>query len=145
MRRFITNSEEETFAAGIELALRLRSGDVVACFGNLGTGKTCLVKGICKGLSVRERVMSPTFTILREYAGSGITVYHWDFYRVASEAELRELGFEESLNGDGVCLVEWADRVQGLLPPRRFDVHLRLGKTENSREISIEEIVGVTA
>lgn len=145
MTRVITSSEEETIAAGRELARRLRRGDIVACFGNLGTGKTCLVKGICKGLGVRERVMSPTFTILREYAGDGVTVYHWDFYRVTSEPELRELGFEESLNGDGVCLVEWADRVQSLLPPHRFDVHLKLGNTENSREISIEEIVGVAA
>lgn len=145
MKRFGTNSEEETVAAGMELARRLRGGDVVACFGNLGTGKTCLVKGICKGLGVRERVMSPTFTILREYAGDGVTVHHWDFYRVTSEPELSELGFDESLNGDGVCLIEWADRVQGLLPPHRFDVHLKWGNTENSREISIEEIVGVAA
>ncbi len=145
MTKVITHSEEETVAAGMELARRLLRGHVVACFGNLGTGKTCLVKGICKGLGVRERVMSPTFTILREYAGDGLTVYHWDFYRVTSEPELRELGFEESLDGDGICLIEWADRVQSLLPPRRFDVDPKLGNTENSREIMIEETVGVAA
>jgi len=87
--------------------------------------------------------MSPTFTILREYEGDKAKVYHWDFYRVSAESELRELGFEESLNG--ICLIEWADRVQNHLPHHRYDVHFAMGNEEHIRQILIDEIVEVAA
>ena len=89
--------------------------------------------------------MSPTFTILREYKGDTAEVYHWDFYRITAERELRELGFEESLNGNGICLIEWADRVQNHLPHHRFDVHFTMGNEEHVRHILVDEIVEVAA
>ncbi len=132
-----THSEEETIASGASFARRLSGGDVVALVGELGTGKTRFIKGICSGLGVVEHVASPTFTIVNEYAGTSFPVYHFDFYRMKSLRELREIGFEEYLEGDGVCLIEWADRVADALPARRFEIHLGLGRDEHSREIAI--------
>ena len=142
---FNTHSEEETVAVGSELARRFSPGAVVALFGELGSGKTHLIKGICKGLGVSEHVGSPTFTILNEYRGSKLSVYHFDFYRIGSQGETREIGLQEYLRGDGVCLIEWADRVRDLLPPGRIDVHLELGSRPDQRTITVEEIVEVAA
>jgi len=146
MRQSIqTNSEAETVALGEELARRLSPGSVVAFFGDLGTGKTHFIKGVCKGLGVVEHVASPTFTILNEYRGRMLNVYHFDFYRIESPLEAREIGLQEYLRGDGVCLIEWADRIRELLPPERIDVHLQLGSQPDARTMTIEEIAGVTA
>jgi tRNA threonylcarbamoyladenosine biosynthesis protein TsaE len=142
---FRTYSEDETILAGIKFAKRLTSGSVVTLFGDLGTGKTRFIKGICNGLGVQEHVASPTFTIVNEYTSNTIKIFHFDFYRVKSVIEIKEIGFDEYIYGDGVCVIEWADRVQELLPPNRFDVHLSLGENEFTREISIEEIIEVPA
>jgi tRNA threonylcarbamoyladenosine biosynthesis protein TsaE len=140
-----TRTEAETIALGEALAARLRPGDVVALYGTLGTGKTRFIKGICRGLGVGEHVTSPTFTIVNEYRGGAAPVYHFDFYRLKDLRELREIGFEEYLFGEGVCLLEWAERVRALLPPRRYDVMLAYGPDEMSRRVTIEEVVGVPA
>lgn len=140
-----THTEEDTIAFGAVLAQRLTAGSVVALYGELGTGKTRVIKGICHGLGVAEHVASPTFTIINEYPARGLTVYHFDFYRIASLAEVRELGFTEYLERDGVCLIEWADRVRDLLPPRRLDLHLALGGDVNSRVITVEELAEAAA
>lgn len=134
-----THSETETVAAGKEFARSLKAGNVVACYGNLGSGKTHFIKGICRGLGVHEHVVSPSFTIQRVYSGNKVCVHHWDFYRIASEADLRELGFEESVAGENICLIEWADRVQDYLPQNRFNVHLGMGDEEQARHIMIEQ------
>ena len=138
-------SDEETINAGVSFSSRLKPGAVVACFGELGAGKTRFIKGICKGLGVHEHVASPTFTIVNEYNVGRLKIYHFDFYRMKSIDELREIGFDEYLEGGGIALIEWADRVEGILPPHRFDVHLQLGEDEHTRRIEIEEINGVTA
>jgi len=145
MNRTTTHTEAETNALGASFAQSLRRGDVVALFGDLGTGKTHLVQGICKGLGVKEHVASPTFTIVNEYIVGQQSIYHFDFYRIASPAELREIGFEEYVSGNGICLIEWADRVREALPQRRYDIHLAFGNDHYSREITIENSVGVTA
>lgn len=144
-RTFTTYSEEETIALGEEFARKLRSGNIVALNGDLGTGKTRFVKGICRGLGVKEHVASPTFTIVTEYNGSSVNVFHFDFYRIKSLIEVREIGVEEYLRGDSICLIEWADRIKQILPLNRFDVHLLWGKDEHSRLITIEEQVGIAA
>ena len=140
-----THSDEETISAGISFSSRLKPGSVVAFFGELGAGKTRFIKGICKGLGVHEHVASPTFTIVNEYNIGGLKIYHFDFYRMKSVDELREIGFDEYFEGNCIVLIEWADRVVNILPPHRYDIHLQLGKNEYSRRIDIEEIGGVTA
>jgi tRNA threonylcarbamoyladenosine biosynthesis protein TsaE len=142
---FRTYSEDETILAGIKFAKRLTSGSVVALFGDLGTGKTRFIKGICNGLGVQEHVASPTFTIVNEYTCNTVKIFHFDFYRIKSVIEIKEIGFDEYIYNDGVCVIEWADRVQELLPLNRFDVHLSLGENEFTREISIEDIIEVPA
>ena len=143
MQFYKTHSEDETITLGVEFAKRLAIKSVVALFGDLGTGKTRFIKGVCKGLGVQEHVASPTFTLLNEYTGRETNVFHFDFYRIKTISELDEIGFDEYLYGDGVCLIEWADRVKALLPSNRFDVFLKLGEDENTREITVQEIVEV--
>jgi tRNA threonylcarbamoyladenosine biosynthesis protein TsaE len=140
-----THSEDETISLGIDFAKKLAGGSVVALFGDLGTGKTRFIKGICQGLGVCEHVASPTFTLLNEYRGKKLNIFHFDFYRIRTIAELDEIGFDEYLFGDGVCLIEWADRVENILPPNRFDIQLNLGEDENTREITVSEIVEVSS
>ena len=138
-----SQSEDETMKAGESLAMWLASGDVVALFGDLGTGKTQFIKGVCRGLGVKEHVSSPTFTIVNEYNGEKIRAYHFDFYRMQKTNELREIGFDEYLSGKGICFVEWAERVKEFLPEKRYDVRLELGKNESTRRITIEKIAVV--
>jgi tRNA threonylcarbamoyladenosine biosynthesis protein TsaE len=141
MAEVTTHSEQETISAGKTFAARLTPGSVVALFGDLGAGKTRFIKGICEGLGIQKHVSSPTFTIVHEYPGAGGMIYHFDFYRVRSVQEIIDLGFEDYLRPDSICLIEWAEKAQSLLPANRFDVHMTLGKNQNSRGIRIEEIV----
>ncbi len=144
-RSIETHSDEETIQAGEKFSRELRPGTVVACYGELGSGKTRFIKGICRGFGVEEHVASPTFTIVNEYAAKGFRIFHFDFYRMKSTGELREIGFEEYLDSDGITLIEWADRVKEFLPANRYDVFLSLGGDEQTRRIEIEELSGVTA
>ena len=130
---------------GKNFARRLLPGDVVACYGDLGAGKTRFIKGICEGLGVQEHVASPTFIIVNEYRSGVLHVCHFDFYRLQSLDELREIGFEEYLNSDTICLIEWAEKVAEALPHKRYDVHLRFGREMSSRQITIEENIGISA
>jgi len=139
VKALVTHTERETIALGEEFARRLRPGDIVACYGDLGSGKTRFIKGVCRALGVKEHVASPTFTIVNEYHANGLTVIHFDFYRVTTLNEIIDIGFEEYINSDAICLIEWAENAQALLPPRRFEVRLELGKTEDTRTIMIGE------
>lgn len=122
---------------GATFARRLQPGDVVALLGDLGSGKTCFTRGVCAGLGVREHVASPTFVLMNVYHGLSLTVYHFDFYRITTLRQVRDLGFEEFLIGSGVCIIEWAERAAELLPVNRFDVRFDLGENENERLIRI--------
>jgi tRNA threonylcarbamoyladenosine biosynthesis protein TsaE len=136
-------SEEETVAAGENLGALLKAGDVVAIFGALGAGKTRFVRGVCRALGTGRNVSSPTFTLVHEYQAPALAVYHFDFYRIVSPAELTEIGFAEYLDrGDGVCLIEWADRVEPFLPRDRYDVRMRAGDGRDERIIEIMRTVG---
>jgi len=130
-----TSSPEETKKFGEKLAKKLKPGEVVAFFGPLGSGKTCLIQGICQGLNVANPVTSPCFVIINEYPGK-IKVYHFDLYRLERIEELYELGYEEYFYGDGVCLVEWAEKAKSLLPEKRIEIQLKIS-SEKEREIII--------
>lgn len=139
--KFISQSEAETLQFGRELAQKLKPGDVLALMGHLGSGKTCLTRGICEGLHVTDIVTSPTFVLINEYRGS-LPVYHFDFYRLNSEDEIRDLGVDDYFYGDGVCIIEWAERGLSLIPPDRVEVHLK-GSFDSAQEnIRHIEIIG---
>lgn len=121
----LTHSPQETQHLGRNLAGRLRRGDIVALYGNLGAGKTVFVRGICEGMGLEPRdVTSPTFTIVHEYSAGRLPVYHFDAYRVDRIDEFYGLGYEEYFFGDGISVVEWADRIEPLLPEDAFRIRI---------------------
>jgi tRNA threonylcarbamoyladenosine biosynthesis protein TsaE len=140
-----TTSTEETISFAGAFAGNLRRGDVVALYGDLGSGKTQFVKGVCRTFKAHTPATSPSFVILNRYdgvdkSGNELLMYHFDLYRVKSLTELYDLGYEEFLQGDGICLVEWAEMLDDLLPERRYDVRLSVGANENERRIEINEV-----
>ena len=133
---YITSSQEETFDVGYELGKKAKKGDIFGLIGDLGTGKTILAKGIAKGLGINEEITSPTFTLLEVYE-AGIPLYHFDLYRISDDSELENLFFEEYWYGDGVSVIEWAERAMKRLPNDIFIIKLEYtGK--NRRKITIE-------
>lgn len=124
-------SETETF--GIELAQTLNAGDVVALIGDLGTGKTALTRYIAKGLGINERINSPTFTIVKEYAEGRLPLYHFDVYRVSDADELFNIGIDDYFFGNGVCIVEWADLISDILPENTKYINIEYGESEGER------------
>ena len=138
-----STSEQQTREAARSMASSLQGGDVVALYGELGAGKTQFVKGLCDGFHVRDAVTSPTFVILNRYSGvdgrnKEIFLFHFDLYRVQSAEEIYDLGYEEFLFGNGICVVEWAERLGTLLPSRRYDVKIAFGEGADERRISID-------
>ena len=113
---FIINNEKETRDYGHKLAEELKPGQVVALIGELGTGKTTLTKAIAEGLNISEPISSPTFSIIKEYKTGRLPLYHFDVYRLNSIEEMYNLGYEEYFYGDGVTVVEWADKIEDILP-----------------------------
>jgi len=138
-RTLTSRSPAETQALGERLGARLAPGAVVACTGLLGAGKTCFLQGLARGLGVTTDVTSPTFVLINQYRGR-LPLYHFDAYRTGSLTELVDLGLEEMLDGDGVTVIEWADKLLPLLPARTIRVHLS-GLGDEPREIVIEEPV----
>ena len=110
------NNEADTRALGHRIAEAAEPGDVVALIGDLGTGKTALTKYIAEGLGIKGDISSPTFTIVKEYRSGRLPLYHFDVYRLGSGDELIDIGAEEMLDGDGLCVIEWADIVADVLP-----------------------------
>ena len=145
MQTILTYNEQETIDAGKQFALTLQPGDVVACYGDLGAGKTRFIKGVCETLGVHKHVTSPTFTIMNVYTTETGTIYHFDLYRITSPDELFELGFEEYTTGTGICLIEWAEKAEEMLPRERYDVQFVLGASENERQITVRVVAEITA
>ena len=112
---FLTETPEQTERVGRALAAQLRPGDVIACFGGLGAGKTALTRGIASGLGVTDAVTSPTYTIVNEYLSGRMPLFHFDMYRLASSDELFDIGWEDYLRRGGVCVVEWSENVADAL------------------------------
>jgi len=131
---FISKSVEETIAAGSRYGREARQGDVFALTGDLGAGKTQFVKGFVAGLGCPTEVTSPTFVLVHEYGGGRLPVYHFDFYRVENREALLRLGFDEYVFGDGVSLIEWADRYRDLIPAHAKWLSFEL-RDENIRAI----------
>jgi len=134
----VLRSPEETESFGIELSNSLKPGDVVALIGDLGTGKTTLTRAIAKGLGVTEELSSPTFNVVKEYRSGKLPLYHFDVYRVYDPDELFELGFDEYIHGKGVCLIEWADLIEDILPAGHIEILLGFGEDENERTAKVK-------
>jgi tRNA threonylcarbamoyladenosine biosynthesis protein TsaE len=132
-----SRSAEETQAIGQRLAQHLGPGDVIALTGELGAGKTCFTQGVTRGLGVTGRVVSPTFVLVNEYRGR-LPVHHVDAYRTESLTELLDLGLEELFSGDGVTIVEWADKLLPLLPAQTIHVHIE-GVGDEPRIITLRD------
>ena len=115
-------SPEDTFALGKKLGAESMGVQVYTLTGDLGAGKTVFAQGFAAGLGIREPVNSPTFTILQIYEGGRLPLYHFDVYRIADPEEMDEIGYEDYFYGEGVCLVEWAELVQEVLPENRIRI-----------------------
>lgn len=116
MATFISNSPAETEAIGRQLAEHIEVGSILALKGDLGSGKTLFVKGLVAGLGSSADVTSPTFTIVHEYRGGRVPVYHFDFFRVENQQSAERLGLDDYFFGDGVSVIEWADRFPEIIP-----------------------------
>lgn len=117
-----TRAAEETFQLGKNFISTLKKGDVVALYGELGSGKTVFVQGACAGLGITKEVTSPSFIIMHEYYGE-ITVYHFDFYRISSSLEIETLGIQDYFYGKGISFIEWPEKAEHLFPPSTFKVY----------------------
>jgi tRNA threonylcarbamoyladenosine biosynthesis protein TsaE len=137
MRKVIQN-EQDTREFGLELAKKLKPGDVVALIGELGTGKTTLTKSIAEGLGIREMITSPTFTIVQEYTDGRLPLYHFDVYRICDLEEMYELGYEEYFFGEGVCVIEWAEQIEELIPEDAITIRIEYGAGEEERIYDVE-------
>lgn len=138
--KYVTNSEEETEDLGVRLAGRLEPGAVVAFTGDLGAGKTAFTRGLARGLGIGERVTSPTFTIVNEYEGGRLPLFHFDMYRLSSSDELFDVGWEDYLSRGGVCAVEWSENVSDAMEEDAISVEICRGELECQRVITVEGV-----
>ena len=136
-----TYSARETFGVGQKLGEAAMAGEVYCLIGDLGVGKTVFTQGFARGLGIGEAISSPTFTILQEYEEGRLPFYHFDVYRIADPEEMDEIGFEDYLYGQGVCLIEWANLIEELLPDfvRTVIIEKDLEKGFDYRRITIKE------
>ncbi len=136
-----TYSAGETFALGQKIGRTAKAGAVYTLIGDLGVGKTVFTQGVADGLGIKEQVNSPTFTIMQVYEEGRIPFYHFDVYRIGDVEEMAEIGYEDYFYGDGVCMIEWADLVEDILPPvyTQITIEKDLKKGFDYRRISIEE------
>ena len=133
---FITHSPEETEKIGEALAKSLQPGTILAYRGDLGAGKTAFTRGLARGLGCKETVTSPTYTIVNEYLGGRLPLFHFDMYRLASSDDLWDIGWEDYLEREGVCAVEWSENVADAMENAVTVTIEKLG--ENTRQITIE-------
>ena len=135
-----TFSEKETRALGEELGRQAVPGSLYTLTGDLGTGKTVFTQGFARGLGITEHVNSPTFTIVQEYDGGRLPFYHFDVYRIGDLEEMDEIGYEDYFYGDGVCLIEWAELIEELLPLKRTAIRIEkdLEKGFDYRKITVK-------
>ncbi|HAZ10257.1 MAG: tRNA (adenosine(37)-N6)-threonylcarbamoyltransferase complex ATPase subunit type 1 TsaE [Omnitrophica bacterium GWA2_41_15] len=136
----ITNSAKETMLIGERLARKLKPGDMIALSGDLGSGKTTFTKGIGKGLGVKDskRINSPTFVLIKEYNGR-VPLYHLDLYRLDDLKEIENLAIEEYIYGNGITVIEWAEKIKSILPKKHILVKFKI-KGDNKREVIIEDL-----
>ena len=135
MATFISNSPEETESFGRQFAGNIKPGDVLALVGELGSGKTQFVKGVAAGLNTATTATSPTFTLVHEYSGGRLPIYHFDFFRIDDRQSAERLGLDEYFFGDGVAIVEWADKFSDLIPDSARWISFE-AKSETQRAIT---------
>ena len=133
---------EETYALGKSLGEAAKPGDVICLNGDLGVGKTVFTQGFADGLAITEPVNSPTFTIVQEYHDGRLPLYHFDVYRIGDISEMDEVGYEDYIFGEGVCLIEWSNLIEEILPDHMTSVTIEkdLQKGIDYRKITVEEI-----
>ncbi len=142
--QYVTHSAAETRSLGEALSISLRPGDVLVLQGDMGAGKSEFTRGIARGLGILGSIASPTFTILQAYDSGRLPLYHFDWYRINDPEELFEIGVEEYLQGDGVAVVEWAERAPELLPDAYLLISLSNGAGDDDRIIEIISVGGYT-
>ena len=141
----LTHSPRETQKLGEKISADLKLGDILALYGELGSGKTTFIQGLARGLGIKKRVISPTFVFIRQYPVAGhrsaVTFYHVDLYRINEVTEAKGLGLEEIFaDPDAIVVIEWADRIKEILPKKRIDIYFEyIG--ENQRKIKINETI----
>ena len=138
----LSHSPEDTEDIGARLAEQLEPGAVVAFTGDLGAGKTAFTRGLARGLGIPDRITSPTFTIVNEYEGGRLPLFHFDMYRLGSADELFDIGWEDYLRRGGVCAVEWSENIADALEEDAVRVDIRRGGSDQERSITI---TGVSA
>ncbi len=133
-------SEKDTFELGRKIGEKAGPGQIYTLDGDLGVGKTVFTKGLARGLGIREPVNSPTFTIVQEYRDGRLPLYHFDVYRIEDPEEMEEIGYDDYFFGEGVCLIEWAEKIRELLPEQviRITIEKQLEKGFDYRTIIIE-------
>lgn len=133
---------DETYALGKSLGEAAKAGDVICLNGDLGVGKTVFTQGFAEGLGITEPVNSPTFTIVQEYDDGRLPLYHFDVYRIGDVSEMDEIGYEDYFYGEGVCLIEWSNLIEEILPERVISVTIEkdLQKGFDYRKITVEEM-----
>lgn len=132
---------EDTFQAGVQLGQKAKPGQIYCLLGDLGVGKTVFTQGLAKGLGIVEPVSSPTFTIVQTYEDGRMPFYHFDVYRIGDVEEMEEIGYEDYFYGEGICLIEWANLIQEILPEtcKTITIEKDLEKGFDYRKITIEE------
>ena len=136
---YASNSCADTQKIAREFSKRLKAGDTVCMYGDMGVGKTAFVQGLAAGLGINEPITSPTFTIVNEYHGR-LTLYHFDVYRIADCDEMYEIGYDEYIDGDGVSVIECPQLIDDILPEKKYNVTIEkdYGKHDDYRKITIE-------
>ena len=132
-KKNVIKNEEETKKFGEKLCEKLTAGSIVALTGDLGTGKTTLTKAIAAGLGVTDVITSPTFNIVKQYDSGRLPLYHFDVYRIGDVDEMYEIGYEEYFFGDGVCVIEWADLIEEIIPDDAVRIEIEYGEKEGER------------
>ena len=134
-------SEEMTFEIGKKLGEKADKGEIICLEGDLGVGKTVFTKGFAEGLNIEENIDSPTFTIVQEYTEGRIPLYHFDVYRIGDISEMDEIGYEDYFFGEGVCLIEWASRIEELIPESAIHIIIEkdMSKGFEYRRVVVEE------
>ncbi len=142
MKIIETYCADETFELGRQIGQQAKAGEGYTLTGDLGVGKTVLTQGVAAGLGIEEPVNSPTFTILQIYEEGRLPFYHFDVYRIGDVEEMDEIGYEDYFYGDGICLIEWANLIEEILPPayRQITIEKDLSKGFDYRRITIEEL-----
>ena len=137
----ITRSPEETFALGEEMGKKAEAGEIYCLNGDLGVGKTVFTQGFSRGLGITEPVNSPTFTILQVYEDGRLPLYHFDVYRLGDPEEIEEIGYEEYFFGEGICLIEWPERIADYIPECAVSITIEKDLQEDFqyRKITVEE------